>query len=71
MSTSRITLGPSEMNSDGRVTEVVVWVDRDDEPDDGLAFQCLVLTPGEMQALYYRMQVYYDQGTWSGRRTER
>lgn len=72
MAKSRICVEPSEVDDDtDTVLEVVVSVERQDEPDEELRCQLLVMTPAEMAELYDRMTVYYKQGIWSMKSVER
>jgi len=41
-------------------TEAEIYVTRTGEPD-----QELHLTPAEMEALYRRLRLFYEQGIWS------
>ena len=71
MSASRVSLRASEVDEDGNLTEVVLAIDREDEPDEELREQVMLLTPYEMEAFYRRLQAYYEWGTWSRELVER
>lgn len=67
---TRIGLAPDELGDDDRVLSVWVSVERADGPDDedalyGEKSQDLFLSPDELQSLYHRMRVYFEQGTWT------
>jgi hypothetical protein len=69
---TRISLEPTELDEDEahtrcEVREACISVERTELPPDPewLASQDLFLSPEEMQALYHRMRLYYEQGIWS------
>jgi hypothetical protein len=69
---SRISLEPCELNADEtEVTEIMISIEREDEPEPDLRDQVLLMTPKEMDALYARMKLYYEQGIWSTGSVER
>lgn len=77
MSKSRISLEAAEVTEVAgsvrlaRWTEAMICVEREDEPEQDMKYQQLLLTAAEMAALYSRMKMYYDQGTWSTGSVER
>lgn len=66
MRKTRIALDPTESDeATGAVTEIGIFVDREDEPAPELREQLLLLSPEELQYLYHRMQDHYERGTWT------
>lgn len=62
---TKISLEPTELDEDQDVvTEIGIFLDRDHGEGD-LREQMLVLLPDELQELYQRMRLYYEQGIWS------
>lgn len=62
---SRVTLEPSELSEDGRVIEAWISVERLGDCDDDATDRDLFLSPEEMQFLYHRMRLYYEDGIWT------
>lgn len=75
MSRSRITVEPSELDDydspDAKVTEIAIFVERDDEPEEEMKEQVLLLTPAEYEDVYRKMTVQREQGIWSTGSIER
>lgn len=71
---TRISVEPSELDCDEgkgharcEVREVMIRVERLEPPADPEweEEQVLLLSPDELQALYHRMRMYFEQGAWS------
>lgn len=70
MRKTRISLEATELDEDrDLVTEVGIFLDRDHGEGD-LREQMLVLLPEELQELYQRIRLYYEQGHWSQKTLE-
>ncbi len=67
---SRITLEPSVLDEElphgpSAVKEVWICVERYGECDEDATDRNLFLSPEEMQFLYHRMRLYYEDGIWT------
>lgn len=71
---TRIGIEASELDCDEdrggtrcEVLEVCISVERTEPPPDPEwePYQDLYLSPDELQYLYHRMRMYFEQGTWS------
>ena len=68
---SVVSLEASKIGENDVVTEIMIVVERTDEPDLELQEQMLLLTPNELKKLFEEMRLHYEQGIWSMGTVER
>lgn len=71
MSKSRVSLEPTELDSEGNPAEICLAIDREDEEYPDMREQFILMTPAELDAIHARLLVRYAHGSWTTGTIER